>query len=195
MIVMAWAAAAVVAGAASNAQPGAWTYQDLGAGADGSKFFLAKVLSEEELVNIARQKQKATFAVKCDAKGLYVDIVWPETVAGDTFDGTKTDVLLKIDNGREREAKLRKTDMAAVALGKEGFRLLKDLSAAQTLTVRVPDLYGGQTATFRVAGLNALYDRVKAQGCDSVPEPKQKAPDKDADDHHGRGRHRNADPQ
>ena len=189
MIGLAWAAAAAVAaGAASNAQPGAWTYQDLGAGADGSKFFLAKVLSEQELVNAAQQKQKATFAVKCDPKGLYVDIVWPETVAGDTYDGTKADVQLKIDNGRTREAKLRKTDMAAMALGKEGFRLLKDLSEAQTLTVRMPDLYGGQTATFHVGGVNALYDRIKAQGCDAVPEPKAEKADKDAGDHRGRRR-------
>lgn len=189
MIGLAWAAAAAVAaGAASNAQPGAWTYQDLGAGADGSKFFLAKVLSDEELVSVAEAKQKATFAVKCDAKGLYVDIVWPETVAGDTYDGTKADVVFKIDNGRTREAKLRKTDMAAMALGKEGFRLLKDLSEAQTLTVRMPDLYGGQTATFHIAGVNALYDRIKAQGCDAVPEPKAQKDDKDAGDHHGRRR-------
>lgn len=189
MIGLAWAAAAALAaGAGSNAQPGAWTYQDLGAGADGSTFFLAKVLSDQELVNAAQQKEKATFAVKCDAKGLYVDIVWPVTVVGDTYDGTKADVLFETDNGRAREAKLFKTDMAAMALGKEGFRLLKDLSQAQTLTVRVPDRYGGQTASFRIAGINAIYDRIKAQGCDAAPEPKAQKADKDPDDHHGRRR-------
>jgi hypothetical protein len=153
------AAAAVTATQAADATPGAWKFKSLGAGADGSKFFQAEVVSDEYLVDVNRMQQKAGFAVKCDAKGLYVDIVWPETVAGDTFDGTKADVLLKIDNGQEREAKLRRADRAAVALGKEGFRLLKDLSDAQTLTVRVPDLYGGQTATFRVAGMTRIHRR------------------------------------
>jgi hypothetical protein len=129
-------------------------------------FFQAEVVSDQFLVDANNMQQKAGFAVKCDAKGLYVDILWPETVAGDTYDGTRADVVLKIDNGHEREVKLRKTDMAVVALGKEGFRLLKDVSNAETLSVRVPDLYGGQTATFRVAGIHTLYDRIKAQGCD-----------------------------
>jgi len=160
------AAAAATATQAADATPGAWKFKDLGVGKDGSVFFQAEVVSDQFLVDANRMQQKAGLAVKCDAKGLYVDIVWPEPVAGDTYDGTKADVVFKIDNGRVREAKLRKTDMAAMALGKEGFRLLKDLSDAQTLTVRVPDLYGGQTATFHVAGIRALYDRVKAQGCD-----------------------------
>lgn len=160
------AAATQAADATPGATPGAWKFKDLGVGKDGSVFFQAEVVSDQFLIDANRMQQKAGFAVKCDAKGLYVDIVWPETVAGDTYDGTKADVVFKIDDGRAREAKLRRTDLAVMALGKEGFRLLKDLSNAQTLTVRVPDLYGGQTATFRVAGIHALYDRIKAQGCD-----------------------------
>lgn len=185
------AAAAVAAGAA--AQPGAWTYKDLGASSDGSKYFQAEVLSDQDLVDVNHMKQKAGFAVKCDAKGLYVDIVWPETVAGDTYDGTKADVVFKINDGREREARLRRTDLAAMALGKEGFRFLKALTDAQTLTVHVPDLYGGQQATFRVEGINALYDRIKAQGCDAAPEPKEKKADKDTGGRHGRRRHHDGD--
>jgi hypothetical protein len=183
------AAATAAASQAANAASDSWKFKALGEGTDGSKFFQAEVVSDQFLVDANRMQQKAGFAVKCDAKGLYVDIVWPETVAGDTYDGTKVNVLLKIDNGREREAKLRKTDMAAMALGKEGFRLLKDLSDAQTLTVRVPDLYGGQTASFHIAGIHALYDRIKAQGCDAPPAPKEK----DSDDHHGRRRRGDAD--
>ena len=160
------AAAAAATTQAAEATPGAWKFKDLGVGKDGAVFFQAEVVSDQFLVDVNNMQQKAGFAVKCDAKGLYVDILWPETVAGDTYDGTKADVLFKIDNGREREAKLRKTNLAVVALGREGFRLLKELSNAQTLSVRVPDLYGGQTATFRVAGIHALYDRIKAQGCD-----------------------------
>lgn len=183
------AAAAVAAAVAAGAQPGAWTYKDLGAGSDGSKYFQAEVVSDQYLVDVNHMKQKAGFAVKCDAKGLYVDIIWPETVAGDTYDGTKADVVFKINDGRAREAKLRRTDLAAMALGKEGFRFLKDLSDAQTLTVRVPDLYGGQEATFRVAGINALYDRIKAQGCDAAPGPRAQKADKDSGGRRGR-RHR-----
>jgi hypothetical protein len=160
------AAAAAATTQAAQATPGAWKYKDLGVGKDGSVFFQAEVVSDQFLVDANNMQQKAGFAVKCDAKGLYVDILWPETVAGDTYDGTRADVVLKIDNGQERAVKLRKTDMAVVALGKEGFRLLKDVSNAETLSVRVPDLYGGQTATFRVAGIHTLYDRIKAQGCD-----------------------------
>jgi hypothetical protein len=159
------AAAAAAATQAADTTPGAWKFKDLGAGSDGARFFQAEVVSNEFLADINHAQQKAGFAVKCDAKGLYVDIIWPMTVAGDTYDGTKTNVVLKIDNGHARETKLPKTDMAVLAMGKVGYRLLKDLSDAETLTVRVPDLYGGQTATFRVAGIHALYDRVKAQGC------------------------------
>ena len=163
-LVLAVAAAAAPTQAA-GATPGAWKFKELGAGTQGARFFQAEVVSNEFLVDINHAEQKAGFAVKCDAKGLYVDIIWPMTVTGDTYDGTKADVLLKVDNGHTREAKLRKTDMAVMALGKEGYGLLKDLANAETLTVRVPDLYGGQTATFRVAGIQPLYDRIKAQGC------------------------------
>jgi hypothetical protein len=178
------AAAAAAASQAADAAPGAWKYKALGEDSDGSKFFQAEVVSDQYLADVNQVQQKAGFAVKCDAKGLYLDIVWPETVAGETYDGTKVDVRFKIDKGREREAHMRKTDMAAMALGRDGFRLLKDLSDAQTLTVRVPDLYGGQTASFHIAGIHALYDRVRAQGCDAPSAPKQKA----ADGHRGHGR-------
>ena len=115
------AAAAAAASQAADATPG-WKFKALGADSDGSKFFQAEVVSDQYLVDVNQMQQKAGFAVKCDAKGLYLDIVWPETVAGDTYDGTKVDVLFKINNGREHEAKLRRTDMAAMALGKDGFR-------------------------------------------------------------------------
>ena len=180
------AAAAAAASQAADAAPGAWKFKALGADSDGSKFFQAEVVSDQYLADVNAMQQKAGFAVKCDAKGLYLDIVWPETVAGDTYDGTKVDVQFKINNGREHEVKLRRADMAAMALGKDGFRWLKDLSDAQTLTVHVPDLYGGQTASFHIGGIHALYDRVKAQGCDAPSAPK-------ADDHHGHRRRSDAD--
>jgi hypothetical protein len=177
------AAAAAAASQAADATP-SWKFKQIGEDSNGSKYFQAEIVSDQYLVDANQRQQKAGFAVKCDANGLYLDIVWPETVAGDTYDGTKVDVRFKIDNGREHEAQLHRADMAAMALGKDGFRWLKDLSDARTLTVSVPDLYGGQTASFHIAGIHALYDRVRAQGCEAPSAPKK------ADDtHHGRHRH------
>jgi hypothetical protein len=150
----------------AHADPGAWKVKELGASADGGrKYFVYEVSSESEVVNTSDVKQKAALAVRCDAKGLFVTFLWPDFVAGDTYDGTKADLVWKVDDGRVQQTKLRKVDQAAIALGKDGFRLLNGLSKGKTLVVRVPDQHGGQKTSFPIEGIEAIDARIKAQGC------------------------------
>jgi hypothetical protein len=151
---------------AAHAEPGAWNVKELGASADGAKkYFVAQVPSDGELVNTADARQKAELAVRCDAKGLFVTFLWPDFVEGETYDGSKIDVTWKVDDQAARQLRLRKVDKAAIALGKDGFKLLNTLSKGKTLVVRLPDMHGGQKASFPIDGIAALDARIKAQGC------------------------------
>jgi hypothetical protein len=141
--------------------PPSWKYQELG----GPKFFVAQVASEAKLVNTLDHEERAAFSVRCDAKGLYVAVFWPDYVSAETYDEHRVDLVWKTDAHKEDQARLTRSEKAAVAVGKDGYRLLKALSTGKVLTVMVPDMHGGQTAVFQIDGIAGLYKRVTDQGC------------------------------
>jgi hypothetical protein len=149
----------------AHAQPGSWAVKELGTSPGGASYFVASVPSETELVSVSETRQAAKLSVRCDQKGLFITFLWPDYVTAETYDGTRIDVDWKIDKGPVRQARLRKVDQAAVALGKDGFRLLNEMAKGKVLTVHVPDMHGGQETSFPIEGLDALQARVKAQGC------------------------------
>ena len=163
--VVSMAAAMLAVSSVANAEPGSWITKELASPEGGQKYFVAQVASDEQLVNVDDRRQKATLSVRCDQKGLFVTFLWPEYVTGDTYDGNRVDIAWKIDAGAARQTRMRRVDQAAIALGKDGFKLLKEVSKGKTLTVRMPDMHGGQTATFPIDGISVVYDRVTAEGC------------------------------
>jgi hypothetical protein len=162
----AWIAAAALAlpAMASGAEPAAWTFKALGADG-GHTYFVAQAPSNETLVGLGDKPGKAELAVRCDQKGLFVSLLWPDYVSADTYNEKIIDVDLKVDGDKPRLAKLTKVDQAAIAVGKDGYKLLKDISKGQTLHVHLPDFHGGQDATFPIEGIGEIYARVTAQGC------------------------------
>jgi hypothetical protein len=180
------AAAALAPAMALAAEPGAWSYKDLGAGgAAGQAYFVAQTPSKQMLTGLGDKAGNAQLAVRCDAKGLFVTFLWPDFVSADTYDEKVIDVDLKLDGDKPRRVKLTKVDQAAIALGKTGSRLLQDLSKGRTLDVHLPDFHGGQDATFAIDGIGDLYARVAAQGCglnqqvDEKPKRKRRGKDED----------------
>jgi hypothetical protein len=141
--------------------PPTWKHQELG----GGKFFAAQVSSDEKLVNVVDRPELADFSVRCDAKGLFVAVFWPDYVAAETYDEHRADVIWKTDAHKEEQARLIRSQKAAVAAGKDAMRLLKALSTGKVLTVMVPDMHGGQTAVFQIDGIAGLYQRVTEKGC------------------------------
>jgi hypothetical protein len=158
-------AAVLAAGAATAAEPGAWTFKALGGGEGGRTYFVAQAPSNDTVAGLGDKREKAQLAIRCDAKGFFVTFLWPDYVTADTYDAKLVDVDFKLDGDKPRRVKLHKVDQAAIALGRDGFRLLKDVSKGQTLSVHVPDFHGGQDATFPIAGIADIYARVTAQGC------------------------------
>jgi hypothetical protein len=145
--------------------PPTWVYKELGAAPDGSKYFVAQIRSTADLAGAFGKPEKASFQVRCDAKGLFVTLFWPDFLTAETYDGDHSDIVWRVDGGKPRTVKMKHTDQAALALGRDGFRLLRQIAGAKTLTVDADDRHGGQEAVFQVEGLQGLYDRVKAQGC------------------------------
>jgi hypothetical protein len=169
------AAAALAPALAVAAEPGPWTFKALGAGGAGQTYFVAQTPSRQTLVGLGDKAGKAQLAVRCDPKGLFVTFLWPDFVSADTYDAKVIDVDLRVDNDKPRRVKLTKVDQAAIALGKTGYRLLKDVSKGQTLSVHLPDFHGGQDATFQIEGITDIFARVTAQGCDATqPSPDEK---------------------
>ena len=159
------AAALSALGAAAWAEPGAWTFKDLGAGEGGQHYFVAQAPSDGTIAGIGNKREKAQLAIRCDPKGFYITVLWPDYVTAETYDEKLVDVDLTLDGGKPRRVKLHKVAQAGIALGREGFRLLKDVSGAKTLSVHLPDFHGGQDATFTIEGIGDIYTRVTAQGC------------------------------
>lgn len=164
-----WMVAVLALGSAAWAEPATWTFKDLGEAKSGEPngphFFVAQTPSTGMLVNVKGKPEAAQLAIRCDQKGFFITILWPTYVNADTYNAQVIAVDYKLDNSKPRTIKLHRVDQAAIALGRDGYRLLKELDKAHTLSVHLPDFNGGQDATFDIEGIDKIYDRVTAFGC------------------------------
>jgi hypothetical protein len=162
---LAAAAAAATATPAAAPDPTTWKVEELGGSAAGEHFFVAQVASKDDVTNVSDKKVKAKLQVRCDRRGLFVSVFWPDFVQGDTYHGDRVVVDFKLDGQGFQHQRMTKSDRAAIAMGKNGLVLLKQLSKGENLTVRVPDMHGGQEATFSIEGLAEVYSRIKPPTC------------------------------
>jgi hypothetical protein len=129
------------------------------------RFYTATVYSTKSIYNIEGKLEPAAFVVSCNARGLFVGVVWPDFITHELGDDSAVTIEWHIDDQGYQRSRLGATDRTAIITGVTGLGLLERLSRGKILSLRVPDQDGGQTVTFPITGVQDIYNALVSRGC------------------------------
>lgn len=108
--------------------------------------------------------QKPIFALFCDHDGLALNFQWPANIDISRRQSTET-LLWKGDDGRLSRSETGFNKTVLIQVGRPANVLIHLWAAGKALAIRVPDHYGGQDATFQLAGLDLVMAHIDQTGC------------------------------
>ena len=125
--------------------------------------FEAKVSAAAAVKGADGAEAKPQLTVSCEGKGLFVTVSWPDTVplnANQHF----ASVSWSLDGKAGGAAMIASSGSVSLA-GSEAKEWLREMAGAARLEVRVPDAHGGQSASFDLAGVQAVQAGLAGTPC------------------------------
>lgn len=140
--------------------PVGWIVDDSTSALDGKRTFLAGRESDEPIINVVGQREKAMLALTCAASQRKVALQWPAFLGRD-----QVYVDWKVGDGEIKRTTFHlMSGTSAQVTGRDADALLAAFRAEQPLVMRVHGSRSAQEATFDLEGAGAHVTTVE-QAC------------------------------
>ena len=147
-------------GAACAAAPPAMAWETRVSSGGG---FEAQVSAAAAVKVTGGADAKPQLAVSCESKGLFVTVSWPDAIPLNVNQHFVS-VSWSLDGKSGGAAMIASSGSVGLA-GSEAKEWLREMAGASLLEVHVPDAHGGQSASFDLAGVQAVQAGLAGSTC------------------------------